>query len=223
MAIGIALLLGYRLCLNFDSPYKSFNITTFWRKWHISLSSWLRDYIYIPLGGNRRGFYLQLLFLLVTMLIGGFWHGADWKFVFWGASHGLLLVFHKLFVKWSKNKFDFKGINVISWLLTFCCAALLWVPFRANSMSDTLIVYKGIFTSLNWAILPELIKTNPYLILALIVGYTLTLLPSSIKLKGLNLFLKMNFGFKVAVLIVVIQMIIQSQSSTVQHFIYFQF
>ena len=112
---------------------------------------------------------------------------------------------------------------MISWLLTFCCAALLWVPFRANSMSDTLIVYKGIFTSLNWAILPELIKTNPYLILALIVGYTLTLLPSSIKLKGLNLFLKMNFGFKVAVLIVVIQMIIQSQSATVQPFIYFQF
>ena len=223
MAIGIALLLGYRLCLNFDSPYKSLNITMFWRKWHISLSSWLRDYIYIPLGGNRRGLLLQLMFLVVTMLIGGFWHGADWKFVFWGASHGLLLVFHKLFVKWTKNKFDFKGVNVFSWLLTFCCAALLWVPFRANSMSDTLLVYKGIFTALNWAILPELIITNPYLILALIIGYSLTILPSSIKLKGFNLFLKMNFILKVLVLIVIIQMIIQSQSATVQPFIYFQF
>jgi D-alanyl-lipoteichoic acid acyltransferase DltB (MBOAT superfamily) len=223
MAIGIALLLGYRLCLNFDSPYKSFNITQFWRKWHISLSSWLRDYIYIPLGGNRRGLFLQLLFLLVTMLIGGFWHGADWKFVFWGASHGFLLIFHKLFVKWTKNSFNFKGVKIVSWLVTFSLAALLWVPFRANTMTDAMIVYKGIFTSTNWRILPELVATNPYLIVALFVGYGMTLLPSSVKMSGINLFSKMNFVFKVVVLIVIIQMIIQSQSATVQPFIYFQF
>jgi alginate O-acetyltransferase complex protein AlgI len=223
MAIGIALLLGYRLCLNFDSPYKSFNITQFWRKWHISLSSWLRDYIYIPLGGNRRGLILQLLFLLVTMLIGGFWHGADWKFVFWGASHGFLLIFHKLFVKWTKNSFNFKGVNIVSWLVTFSLAALLWVPFRANSMTETMIIYKGIFTSTNWRILPELVATNPYLIVALFVGYGMTLLPSRFKTIGINLFSKMNFVFKVVVLIVIIQMIIQSQSATVQPFIYFQF
>lgn len=97
MAIGVALLMGFRLCLNFDSPYKALNITDFWRRWHISLSSWLRDYIYIPMGGNRRGLPLQLLFLLLTMLIGGFWHGPSWKFVFWGAGHGVLLILHKMF------------------------------------------------------------------------------------------------------------------------------
>ena len=101
MAIGIALLLGYRLCLNFDSPYKAKNITDFWRRWHISLSSWLRDYVYIPIGGNKKGFLLQLLFLLTTMLIGGLWHGADWKFIFWGGAHGLLLILHKLWQKFS--------------------------------------------------------------------------------------------------------------------------
>lgn len=223
MAIGIALLLGYRLCLNFDSPYKSLNITQFWRKWHISLSSWLRDYIYIPLGGNRRGFILQLLFLLVTMLIGGFWHGADWKFIFWGGSHGVLLILHKLFVKWTKNALNFKGIKILAWLLTFSFAALLWVPFRANSMSDTMLVYKGIFTNLEWMYLREIILTNPYLIVALVVGYGMTLLPSRIKLKGVSLFNETNFIFKIIVLIVVIQLIVQSQSATVQPFIYFQF
>lgn len=99
MAIGVALLLGFRLGLNFDSPYKALNITDFWRRWHISLSSWLRDYIYIPMGGNRKGFIAQQWFLLATMLIGGFWHGASWKFVFWGAGHGVLLILHKLFTK----------------------------------------------------------------------------------------------------------------------------
>ncbi|MFA9199547.1 MAG: MBOAT family protein, partial [Aquirufa sp.] len=85
MAIGLALLLGYRLKENFENPYGSSNVTEFWRKWHISLSTWLRDYVYIPLGGNRKGTLNTYLFLLITMLVGGFWHGASWQFVCWGA------------------------------------------------------------------------------------------------------------------------------------------
>ena len=99
IAIGIALLLGYRLKENFNNPYFSKNITEFWRKWHISLSNWLKDYIYIPLGGNRKGKFNTYLFLLATMLIGGFWHGADWRFLSWGLAHGLALIIHKA---WSK-------------------------------------------------------------------------------------------------------------------------
>jgi D-alanyl-lipoteichoic acid acyltransferase DltB (MBOAT superfamily) len=113
IAIGLALLVGYRLKENFENPYNSTNITVFWRKWHISLSSWLRDYVYIPLGGNRKGGFNTYLFLLITMLVGGFWHGASWKFVFWGFAHGIALGAHKLIKNhlpdghYNKNKRNF--------------------------------------------------------------------------------------------------------------------
>jgi hypothetical protein len=95
MAIGIALLLGFRFNMNFDSPYKSASITEFWRRWHISLSSWLRDYLYISLGGNRKGKIRTYINLIITMLLGGLWHGANWNFVIWGALHGFALAAHK--------------------------------------------------------------------------------------------------------------------------------
>src|SRR5690606_5812767 len=87
IAIGLALLLGYQLPINFNSPYKSLNITEFWRRWHILLSSWLRDYLYIPLGGNRHGKFRQYLNLFITMLLGGLWHGAHLRFIIWGGLH----------------------------------------------------------------------------------------------------------------------------------------
>lgn len=95
MAIGIALLLGFHFNLNFNSPYKSASITEFWRRWHISLSSWLRDYLYISLGGNRHGKFRQYLNLIITMFLGGLWHGASWNFVLWGTFHGVALALHK--------------------------------------------------------------------------------------------------------------------------------
>ena len=96
MAIGLAAIMGFKLGINFDSPYQSRNLTEFWRRWHISLSSWLRDYVYIPLGGNRKGTFRTYLNNFLTMLIGGLWHGAAWKFVFWGAMHGVGLAVHKM-------------------------------------------------------------------------------------------------------------------------------
>ena len=97
MAIGFSRLFGYKLPKNFDFPYRSSSITEFWRRWHISLSSWLRDYLYIPLGGNRGGRFAPYRNLLLTMLLGGLWHGASYNFVLWGALHGLALALHKLF------------------------------------------------------------------------------------------------------------------------------
>lgn len=95
MAIGIALLLGFRFPINFDSPYKSDSVTDFWHRWHISLSNWLRDYLYISLGGNRKGKIRTYINLILTMLLGGLWHGASWNFIIWGALHGVALVVHK--------------------------------------------------------------------------------------------------------------------------------
>jgi D-alanyl-lipoteichoic acid acyltransferase DltB (MBOAT superfamily) len=223
MAIGIALLLGYRLCLNFDSPYQALNITEFWRKWHISLSSWLRDYIYIPLGGNQKGFMLQLSFLLITMLIGGFWHGADWKFIFWGGSHGVLLVLHKLWMKRQPLKRNIIWINILSWFLTFNLVSLLWIPFRAASMDDTWLMYNNIFSNHNLEMFAAVVATNPMLIVVLILGFSLTILPKTWKNQIVQSYNRLDLPLKLLFLLIVIQGIIQMKSAEVQPFIYFQF
>lgn len=225
MAIGVALLLGYRLCLNFDSPYKSLNITAFWRKWHISLSSWLRDYIYIPLGGNRRGLTLQLTFLFITMLIGGFWHGANWKFVFWGAGHGILLMLHKLFAKSFRNYLFFKSLpfKLLSWFVTFSAVSLLWVPFRARSMEDTYVIYKGLFKGFDLNLLMALMSNNFQLIVFLLLGFSLTMLSDKLKAIIKNWFERQDFIVITTLFIVLIQIMLQFQSSSVEPFIYFQF
>jgi D-alanyl-lipoteichoic acid acyltransferase DltB (MBOAT superfamily) len=223
MAIGIALLLGYRLGINFSSPYKAMDITEFWRRWHISLSSWLRDYIYIPLGGNRKGFFLQLLFLLCTMLVGGFWHGADWKFVFWGAAHGFLLVFHKVWLRIFENRFSKGYYNVLSVLITFFCVNLLWIPFRANSIHDALYMYGNIFTNFSWQQFRSVIENNQLLFLLLVFGYVCTIFPTFLKDKIIHFYYRLNLAFKLLALIVVIQLFLQIKTTVVQPFIYFQF
>jgi alginate O-acetyltransferase complex protein AlgI len=141
MAIGVSRLFGFKLPKNFDYPYRSTNITEFWRRWHISLSSWLRDYLYIPLGGNRQGTIKQYRNLFLTMLLGGLWHGASYNFVLWGGAHGLALAFHKLFRSRFPSAFTV-GVTrhvwaPVSWLLTQGFVLLAWVPFRAASFADT--------------------------------------------------------------------------------------
>jgi D-alanyl-lipoteichoic acid acyltransferase DltB (MBOAT superfamily) len=222
MAIGIALLMGYRLCLNFDSPYKALHITSFWRKWHISLSSWLRDFIYIPLGGNQKGFALQLLFLILTMTVGGLWHGADWKFVWWGVGHGILLVLHKLFVKYVGSP-DHKIWTAFSWLLTFVCVVLLWIPFRAQSLTDTYFVLGAIANGLDWQTFSIFCTQNWSFVLVLILGFSLTLLPSSLKEKAMQYYLKERYVVKLLLFIILIQLMYEFQSTEIQPFIYFQF
>jgi alginate O-acetyltransferase complex protein AlgI len=138
MAIGAALMFNIRLPVNFNSPYKAVNIQDFWRRWHITLSRWLRDYIYIPLGGNRHSKPRVLVNLMLTFLIGGLWHGAAWTFVVWGAMHGGALVLHRT---WQSA-----GLRVpvfIGWLLTFLFVNATWVFFRAESFADALRVLRG--------------------------------------------------------------------------------
>ena len=151
MAIGIALIMGFKLSPNFNFPYKSKNLTEFWRRWHISLSSWLRDYLYIPLGGNRKGTIRTYVNNFLTMLIGGLWHGAAWKFVFWGAMHGVGLAVHKAskpFLEKIPNNFPIKAL---SWTVTIVYVSLLWVFFRAESWTDSWLIIKNIFTNFSVA------------------------------------------------------------------------
>jgi len=140
MAIGVARWFGFYIPKNFDFPYSSPSIDDFWRRWHISLSSWLRDYVYIPLGGNRVSKSKTYRNLMVTMLLGGLWHGAAWTFVAWGAMHGAALIFQKaVFSKDIALKF---GLGLIA---TQLFVLLTWVPFRAESFSDTMTIWSAFF------------------------------------------------------------------------------
>lgn len=150
MAIGLARILGIRLPLNFNSPYKSFNIIEFWRRWHMTLSRFLRDYIYIPLGGNRQGIVRKHTNLMITMLIGGLWHGANWTFVIWGGLHGLYLMVNHLWVSicntlaWSRMTHSFI-YKLIATLFTFFLVTLAWVFFRSANMATAKTAFHGLF------------------------------------------------------------------------------
>ena len=149
MAIGLARMMGYHFNINFDSPYISLNITEFWRRWHISLSSWLKDYLYISLGGNRKGNIRTYANLLITMVLGGLWHGASWNFIFWGVWHGFWLAAHKIFMT-SGIKFNhfFAKVlwNILSWAATFMIVLIGWIFFRAATFCDSVNYIKRMFT-----------------------------------------------------------------------------
>jgi alginate O-acetyltransferase complex protein AlgI len=145
MAIGLSLLFGVTLPINFDSPYKATSIIDFWRRWHITLSNFLRDYLYIPLGGNRKGAARRYANLLTTMLLGGLWHGANWTFVLWGAMHGVLLALNHLWraLSGSTGPTGLAG-RIIGWWLTFVAVLLAWVVFRADSLATAMAIYRGL-------------------------------------------------------------------------------
>ncbi|MBX3196816.1 MAG: MBOAT family protein [Labilithrix sp.] len=140
MAIGTAKMIGYDLPENFDMPYASMNVTEFWRRWHITLSSWLRDYLYVPLGGNRFGAVRTYVNLMVTMLLGGLWHGASWNFVVWGGLHGAALAVHR-----ALRPTGFRLPKAVALPMTFIFVTLCWVPFRSSSFEATMTVFAKLF------------------------------------------------------------------------------
>jgi len=140
MAIGLALLFNIKLPINFNSPYKATNIQDFWRRWHITLSRFLRDYIYIPLGGNQKGDFRTYANLLTTFIIGGIWHGAGWTFIFWGFLHGFALVVHRIW-----TQLGFKLWKWVAWFITFNFINIAWVFFRAKEWQDAIDILKRMF------------------------------------------------------------------------------
>lgn len=142
MAIGLGLMLGFRFPINFDSPYRAHSITNFWQRWHISLSTWLRDYLYVPLGGNRRGPSRTYANLLVVMFLGGLWHGASWNFVIWGCCHGLLLAAERAMPRRSLWSGAPQFLQIAA---TFTLVSLLWVLFRAPDLPGAMAYYARLF------------------------------------------------------------------------------
>jgi D-alanyl-lipoteichoic acid acyltransferase DltB (MBOAT superfamily) len=146
IAIGVAKLLGVNLMKNFASPYFALSVKEFWSRWHISLSTWFRDYVYIPLGGNRCSKVKNYMNLMVTFLVSGLWHGANWTFVIWGGIHGAAQVFEKA-VGLDKPKYN-KVNSVISWAFVFLFCNLAWVFFRADSIQDAVFVIFHVFAGI---------------------------------------------------------------------------
>ncbi|MEN8817391.1 MAG: MBOAT family O-acyltransferase [Nonlabens sp.] len=223
IAIGLALLLGFELPPNFRTPYQSSSVTEFWRRWHISLSGWLRDYLYISLGGNRKGKIRTYFNLFMTMLLGGLWHGASWKFVFWGAMHGTVLAIEKAFQipKLTSKNFTLK---LAAGLVTFHFVAFCWIFFRASDFTNALNIITNIGTMewdpQNWW---SVILGYQNIAILLFIGFLWHLVPQRWQDEQLEFFHKIPLIGKTILFAAVIWIISATASSEVQPFIYFQF
>ncbi len=223
MAIGLASIMGFRLGINFDSPYQSRNLTEFWRRWHISLSSWLRDYVYIPLGGNRKGVFRTYLNNFLTMLIGGLWHGAAWKFVFWGAMHGVGLAVHKACKPVLKKIPDNFATDFLFWLMTFVYVSLLWVFFRAADFQASVTIIESLFTGWDLREFPEFCTERAAWCIMMAALIVMHFVPQRWADYVQDVFIRAPWIVKLIVFLCAVQLVISFMSAEVQPFIYFQF
>lgn len=223
IAIGLALLMGFWLPANFRTPYQSGSITEFWRRWHISLSTWLRDYLYISLGGNRNGKFRTYINLFLTMLLGGLWHGASWKFVFWGVLHGLALAVERFFgqyIKFPKSTF----IRIIQVILTFHFVVFCWLFFRAKDFTTAFQIAENIgnltFDLEQWKTIILGYK-NVFILLA--IGFVWHFLPTKMVDWLKAMFNVVPLVLKAVLFGLLFWLIYATASAGPQPFIYFQF
>lgn len=226
MAIGIALLLGFRFPINFNSPYKSDSVTDFWHRWHISLSTWLRDYLYISLGGNRKGKIRTYINLALTMLLGGLWHGASWNFIVWGGLHGVALAVHKFLRSLLHRPKHYRstGIRkVFAVLLTFHFVCFCWIFFRNATFDASITMIRQVFTAFHPELLEQLV-TGYWKVFALMaVGFLLHWCPDSWQQACSRGVTRLPLVVQAFLLVALIYLVIQVKSSDIQPFIYFQF
>jgi len=168
IAIGLGRTMGFDLMKNFNSPYISKSLTEFWRRWHISLSTWFRDYLYIPLGGNKKGKFRTYANIFIVFVVSGFWHGAAMTFIIWGAIHGVVLMIEKGTFTFRKRVFSKLGLDKVNFsnhlffgFIIFSIVCFAWVFFRANSLSDSFQIVSGFFNNFN---LSNIFKKDTYLI-----------------------------------------------------------
>ncbi len=228
MAIGIALLLGFRFNVNFDSPYQSATITEFWRRWHISLSSWLKDYLYISLGGNRKGKIRTYVNLMITMLLGGLWHGASMNFILWGGLHGLALAVHK-FVLGRFHSFKKVGEEMKPWrrvlgiILTFHLVCFGWIFFRADSLQTVKEMLSQICLNFHPEVFTQFVTGYKGVFSLMLLGYVLHFLPKSAGNALQGLVARSPLLLQALLVAAMIFVVAQFKSIGVQPFIYFQF
>lgn len=217
MAIGSAKCLGFEIPPNFNMPYISTSITEFWRRWHISLSTWLKEYLYFSLGGNKKGKFKQYINLFTVMLLGGLWHGASWNFVIWGGLQGIGLAVHKFYSRFLDIKIKSPILTCFYWLLTYIFVCFCWVFFRSRDFSVSFYYIKkmcGLIdtTGINW-FTTSLIISIPFIILAHYLGQRLKKYP----------YFKLTSFYGLFVLFFVIFGLIFLKPVESSPFIYFQF
>lgn len=226
MAIGIALLMGYRFKENFRAPFKAQNPTEFWHRWHISLSTWLRDYLYIPMGGSRKGKYRTYLNNILTMVIGGLWHGASWMYVLWGAYHGALLVCHKAIRKvyrapeWLRDTLVLKIVNTV---VTFTLVVIGFAIFRADSLSTLETMGTQIFNDFHASVAPQFIESYILIVLAIGAALVMHYTPRKWTTGLTEAYISVPVVFQGLALALVIFFVIQASSSDLVPFIYLQY
>lgn len=226
MAIGLALLLGFHFPLNFRSPYKASSITEFWHRWHISLSTWLRDYLYISMGGNRRGKLRTYFNLFMTMLLGGLWHGASWNFVFWGAIHGIALALHKFWrsLLGRDKHYQSRGIRrALGILLTFHLVCLCWIFFRNSTFEASWTMIHQIVANFQPQLFGQLVDGYKMVFAFMAVGFVLHFLPDRWEEACQRGVIRLPLVAQAFLLILIIYVVIQVKTSDIQPFIYFQF
>jgi alginate O-acetyltransferase complex protein AlgI len=234
MAIGMAKWMGFTINENFDSPYQSSSITEFWRRWHMSLSSWLKDYLYISLGGNRVGKVRQYINLMITMLLGGLWHGASFNFIVWGGMHGLALAFDKLrmslvarFNSFQEETFgrvlSSKLVHVLGVLLTFHFVCFCWIFFKAATFHDAGIIITQIFTNFSASSFSPLISAYGTVFTVMLIGYIFHFIPKSYEYFSVNFLSKITLVGRIAVLLIFIWIVIQVKQADQVMPIYLQF
>ncbi len=224
IAIGLALIMGFRLPINFNSPYKASGIADFWKRWHISLSRWLKDYLYISLGGNRKGKIRTGLNLIITMLLGGLWHGASLRFVIWGGLHGIGLIFNKIWKsvfgnRLKSNKFG----RALAVFITFNFVSFCWIFFRAPDMNSVSIMLRQIFGSFSPGSYMTVIPAYGSVFILIAVGYLIHFLPEKVKEAYRGLFIQVPLPAQLAAVFLVAVLIIQMRTTDLMPFIYFRF
>jgi len=227
MAIGIALLLGFRFPLNFNAPYRSTSITDFWHRWHISLSSWLKDYIYISFGGNRNGKIRTYLNLMITMLLGGLWHGASLNFVAWGGIHGIALLCHKFIhqqiLHRDKKSRSHGWKKVFAIIITFHFVCFAWIFFRNNTFSTSGLMLHQIFTDFHPELFVNILSSYRCVFGLMLFGYVSHYLPDAWQTRIIARLSRANMITCSVAIVCIIYLVIQIKSSKIQPFIYFQF
>lgn len=221
LSIGVAALLGFWLPDNFRFPYRSLSLTEFWRRWHISLSTWFRDYLYIPLGGNRKGTLRMYLNNFITMLVAGLWHGASWMFVIWGALHGIGLAVHKFFSRQLGMTIPpTRWGNALSWLVTYVYVCFAWSFFRAKSLDLLGTMYAKVADDFSWAYLVPFVNARTMWTACLVGAMLFYLVPERAYTRLQLRFITLPWIAKLILFIVCMQTAIEVAQNDVQPFIY---
>jgi alginate O-acetyltransferase complex protein AlgI len=224
IAIGLALILGFRLPVNFNSPYKATGIADFWKRWHISLSRWLKDYLYISLGGNRKGKIRTGINLMITMLLGGLWHGAALRFIIWGGLHGIGLVINKIWHSiFGSRLHSGRFGKAVAVFITFNFVSFCWIFFRAKDMDTGLLMLKQIAENFSPGSWLTVLPAYSSVFLLMCAGYFIHFLPERIKESYRGLFIRIPLPAQFVVVMLIAVLLIQMRTTEVMPFIYFRF